>query len=54
MWPAVVKVMNSSHRAPHDNFSRQQLFTLDWGQQIVDGISNLSEAYFILNRADVS
>lgn len=53
MWPAVVKVMNSSHRAPHDYLPLWQVFTLDWVQQIVDGIGNLSEAYFILHRADV-
>lgn len=54
MWPAVVKVMNSSHRAPHDYFPLQQLFTLDCRQQIEGGISNLLESYFILNRAGAS
>lgn len=36
--------MNSSYRAPCDYIPVQQLLTLDWGQQIVDGVNNLSEA----------
>lgn len=50
----MVKATDSSHRVAHDYLPLWQLFPLGWGQQIVNGISNLSEAHFIRNRADAS